>query len=95
MMTAHELAEAERRSIAIQLALLPNKIMSSVDEDSLCLRSAQDLVEAAIGQTVSTLENRFRINVSDFVMERCCDEDGITHIPVNRISEAFWDMVND
>ena len=94
-MKAHELANAERQSMAIQLAVLPNRIMAQVNEDDLCLKMTRDLVEMAVGLTVSTIEQRLSINVSDFVVERCCTDDHIKRIPVNRIAEAFWDMVND
>lgn len=94
-MKAHELAEAERQNMAIQLAVLPNQIMTTVDEDSLCLVSVRELVETAIGLTVSVIEKRLSINVSDFVVDRCCTDDDIKRIPVNRLAEAFWDLVND
>lgn len=94
-MKANELARAELQSMAIQLAVLPNRIMAKANEDDLCMQSVRDLVEMAIGLTVSTLEQRFDISVSDFVVGRCCTDDAIKRIPVNHIAEAFWDMINN
>lgn len=36
-MKANELARAELQSMAIQLAVLPNRIMAKANEDDLCM----------------------------------------------------------